>query len=147
MKKKILSLTFFILFVILFLKISNPKYIEYQASVKGKIIDENGKNISNAIIYRLYEKVGIHPKYGNEIRTLQILDSTYSDKNGNFIFKSKSKIFFTWGFTFAKKCELKLKATKKGYKNYLSTKNEWLIEDDFELCRNQDFKPIITLKK
>jgi len=148
--KKILFIVigiFTLIILTLVFVISKPDYLKYQAEVYGVVLNENGDPISNAEISRIGEKISTHPEFGYHVETPYISDLTYSDENGKFSMKSKSKLIFTWSKRPTKECELNLEINKNGYLKYKSKENEWVIENEFYLCNEKVFKPKIILKK
>jgi len=127
--------------------ITKPEFVKYQAEVYGVILNENDEPISGAEISRIEEKISFHPEYGYEVRTPYKSDVSYSDENGKFRLKSKSEFIFTWHKGFRKDCKLNMEISKNGYLTYKSKESEWIIENEFDLCNEKEFKPKIVLKR
>ena len=149
MKKstKISLIVFLILIIGIFI---HPQKIIYEANVTGKVMNENNKPVYNAIVYRIEKEYYINDKIGsNESRDLRT-ESVKTDKNGNFKFYKKSRIY--WFHTPLDLpigyCYAEFEIEKSGYEFY-KTKfgkfEQYRIENCYA-CEKVLFKPIITLK-
>ena len=45
------------------------------------------------------------------------------------------------------KKKLNMEISKNGYLTYKSKESEWIIENEFDLCNEKEFKPKIVLKR
>lgn len=150
MKKstKIFLTIFLILIIGIFI---HPKKVVYVPKITGKVTDENGNAIRNAIVSRIEELETVNEKYGYFDYTKYKSQTTKTDENGNFQLTEKSRIKWihnplalpiAW-------CFGNFEIEKNGYKTYQTKFNEFrkFHEENCYACDKIEFKPIITLKK
>lgn len=129
----------------------HPKKVVYVPKINGKVIDENGKSIKNAVVSRIEELSTVNKKYGYFEHTKYKSQTTETDENGNFQLTEKSRI--EWIHTpldlpFAY-CYGNFEIEKDGYKTYQTKFGEFeqFHKANCYACEEIEFKPVITLKK
>lgn len=150
MKKttRIILLIFLILVIALFI---HPKKVIYAPKITGKIIDENGNPIKDAIVSRIENLSSVNEKHGYFEYTEYNTQIIKSDEKGVFQLDEKSRIEwihsplnlpFAW-------CFGNFKVEKDGFKTYAAKFDEFreLHKDNCYACENIEFKPVITLEK
>ncbi|MFC7772409.1 hypothetical protein [Flavobacterium sp. GCM10027622] len=149
--KKTVKIILIIILIFIFGLFIRPQKVFYEAKVIGKVIDETGNPISDAIVYRIEEEYFKNKEIGaiesKEFRT----QTVRTDKNGNFKLDEKSRIEwfhtpldlpFAW-------CFADFEIIKNGYKPYRTEFDEFqeFHKENCYACEKIEFKPIITLKK
>ncbi len=129
----------------------HPSKVIYVPKITGKIIGEDGKPISDAIISRIEELETVNKKYGYFDYKKYKSQTTKTDENGNFQLTEKSRI--EWLHTpldlpFAY-CYGNFEIEKNHYKTYITKFGEFeqFHKSNCYACEEIEFKPIITLKK
>lgn len=142
---KVISLIILIILIVLFI---HPQKEYYEGKVIGKIIDENGIPISNAIVTRIEEKSSKNKEHGYFEYTKFKSQTVISDLNGNFQLDEKSRIYwFHSPFDLlAIRCDANFEIEKVGYETY-QTKNGEFKQVKKYISEKVIFKPIIVLKK
>ena len=149
MKKQTKTLLKILLILIIGIFI-HPKKVVYVPKITGKVIDENGNAIKNAVISRIEELSSVNEKYGYFDYTKYESQTTKTDENGNFQLSEKSRIEWihnplslpvAW-------CFGNFKIEKAGYETYLTKFAEFrqFRKDNCYACEQIEFKPIIKLK-
>ena len=150
MKKttKIILTGFLILLIGVFI---HPKKVIYEAKIVGKVIDESGNPIKDAIVYRVEEKSFKNKEIGS-IESLQFKSQTVTtDASGNFQLHEKSRIEwihspldlpFVW-------CHANFQVSKDGFKVYKTKFGDFekFRNENCYACENIEFKPTIILIK
>ncbi|CAN5120327.1 hypothetical protein BH09BAC4_BH09BAC4_48500 [soil metagenome] len=150
MKKTIkIILTIILIFIMgLFIR---PQKVFYEAKIIGKVIDETGNPIPDAIVYRIVEEEYIDKEIGsNESKEFKS-QTIRTDKNGNFKLDEKSRIEwfhtpldlpFVWCFS-------DFEVRKNGYIKYKTKFGEFrqFRKEKCYACEKIEFNPVITLKK
>ncbi|WP_291133259.1 hypothetical protein [Flavobacterium sp. UBA7682] len=150
MKKSTKTLLIILLLLILGIFI-HPKKVVYVPKITGKVIDEKGNSIKDAVVSRIEELSSINEKQGYYDYTKYKSQTTKTDENGNFELLEKSRIEwihtpldlpFAW-------CFGNFEIEKDGFKTYKTEFDEFrqLHKDNCYACEEIEFKPIITLKK
>ena len=139
----------FLIFIIgLFIR---PQKVIYEAKISGKVIDENGIPIKNAVVSRIEEKRWKNKQWGYEEHSEYKSQTTKTDDNGNFFLEQKSRIDwfhtpldlpFAW-------CYADFEISKNGYETFKTKFDEYKSykKDGCYACEKIEFKPKITLKK
>jgi hypothetical protein len=129
----------------------HPKTVIYVPKISGKVIDENGKPISNAVVSRIEELSTVNEKHGYFDYTKYKSQATETDKNGNFQLAEKSRIEWIHSpldlpFAF---CYGDFEIEKDGFISYQTKFGEFeqFHKENCYACENIEFKPIITLIK
>jgi hypothetical protein len=149
--KKLTKIVLAILLIFIIGIFIHPQKVIYVPKITGKIINENGNPISDAIVYRIEKKYFKNKEIGSieskEYRT----QTVRTDKNGNFKLDEKSRIEwfhtpldlpFAW-------CSGNFEIEKKGYKTYQTKFGEFeqFHKENCYACEEIEFKPVITLKE
>ncbi|MBP6386237.1 MAG: hypothetical protein KA313_05070 [Pseudarcicella sp.] len=149
--KKYSKLILSIITILILLLFIRPDKVYYEAKISGKIIDENGNPIANAIVYRI-EEISLNNKEIGSIESIETrTDSVFTDKKGNFILKEKSEIdwFHTPLDLPIAFCFGNFEVRKEGFISYKTEFDEFRqthIKNCYA-CENIEFKPLIILKK
>jgi len=129
----------------------HPSKVIYVPKITGKIIDENGNPLRDAIVSRIEELETVNKKWGYYEYTKYKSQTTKTDENGNFQLAEKSRI--EWLHTpldlpFAY-CYGNFEVEKDGFKTYRTKFGEYeqFHKANCYACEEIEFKPIITLKK
>ena len=138
-----------ILFIGIFI---HPKKVVYEPKIIGKVIDQNGNPIENAIVSRIEEKSRKNKEDGFYEYVKYKSQTAKTDINGNFELKEKSKIDwfhtpldlpFVW-------CYANFEVSKKGYEEYspeYNAEENSKFNDDLNACKEIEFNQKIVLKK
>jgi hypothetical protein len=150
MKKaiKIILTIILIFFIGLFIR---PQKVFYEAKIIGKVIDEAGNPISDAIVYRIEKEYYINKEIGSNESKEYKSQSVRTDKNGNFKLDEKSRIEwfhtpldlpFVW-------CYGNFEIKKNGFNNYKTKFGELkqFRKEKCYACENIEFNPVIILRK
>jgi hypothetical protein len=129
----------------------HPSNVVYVPKITGKVIDENGNSIKNAVVSRIEKLETVNKKWGYFEYTKYKSQTTKTDENGNFQLVEKSRI--EWFHTpldlpFAY-CYGNFEIEKDGYKTYQTKFGEFeqFRKVSCYACEEIEFKPIISLKK
>jgi hypothetical protein len=129
----------------------HPSNVVYVPKITGKVIDENGNSIKNAVVSRIEKLETVNKKWGYYEYTKYKSQTTKTDENGNFQLAEKSRI--EWLHTpldlpFAY-CYGNFEIEKEGYKTYQTKFGEFeqFHKVSCYACKEIEFKPIISLKK
>ena len=141
---KILAVPILILVLLFY-----PKRVVYEAKISGKVIDENGVPIKDAIVSRVEERRKKERKqlYLEFEKFKSQIVST--DINGYFELSEKSRIDwiprialpFCW-------CYADFEVSKKGYEIYKTEFSDYSeYNENLNGCKDIEFNPKIVLKK
>ena len=129
----------------------HPSKVIYVPKITGKVIDENGNPLKDAIVSRIEELETVNKKWGYYEYTKYKSQTTKTDENGNFQLAEKSRI--EWLHTpldlpFAY-CYGNFEVEKDGFKTYRTKFGEYeqFHKANCYACEEIEFKPVITLKK
>ena len=129
----------------------HPSKVIYVPKITGKVIDENGNPLKDAIVSRIEELETVNKKWGYYEYTKYKSQTTKTDENGNFQLAEKSRI--EWLHTpldlpFAY-CYGNFEVEKDGFKTYRTKFGEYeqFHKSNCYACEEIEFKPVITLKK
>jgi hypothetical protein len=129
----------------------HPSKVIYVPKITGKVIDENGNPLRNAIVSRIEELETVNKKWGYYEYTKYKSQTTKTNENGNFQLAEKSRI--EWLHTpldlpFAY-CYGNFEVEKDGFKTYRTKFGEYeqFHKANCYACEEIEFKPVITLKK
>ena len=128
----------------------HPKKVVYVPKITGKVIDENGNAIKDAVVSRIEKLSSVNEKYGYFDYTKYESQTTETDENGNFQLSEKSRtewihnplsLPIAW-------CFGNFEIEKVGYETYETKFDEFrqFRKDNCYACEEIEFKPIITLK-
>lgn len=143
--------TFLTILLILIIGIFiHPKNVVYVPKITGKVIDENGNAIKDAVVSRIEELSSVNEKYGYFDCKKYESQTTKTDKNGSFQLTEKSRtewihnplsLPIAW-------CFGNFQIEKVGYKTYQTKFGEFrqFHKDNCYACEQIEFKPIIILK-
>lgn len=148
--KKILKIILAIVLILIIGLFIRPQKVFYEAKIIGKVVDESGIPISDAIVSRIEKKSSINKKYGYHEYTTYKSQTVRTNKDGNFQLDEKSRI--EWFHTpldlpFVH-CYANFEVEKTGFKRY-ETKFGEFQQDSKEpcyACEKIEFKPTIILK-
>jgi hypothetical protein len=129
----------------------HPKKIVYVPKITGKVIDENGNIIKDAVVTRIEKLSSVNKKYGYFDYSKYKSQTTKTDENGNFQLTEKSRtewIHNPLGLPIVW-CFGNFEIEKIGYETYQSKFDEFRQFRKYNCyaCEEIEFKPIITLKK
>jgi hypothetical protein len=129
----------------------HPSKVIYVPKITGKVIDENGNPLRDAIVSRIEELETVNKKWGYYEYTKYKSQTTKTDENGNFQLAEKSRI--EWFHTpldlpFAY-CYGNFEVEIDGFETYRTKFGEYeqFHKANCYACEEIEFKPIITLKK
>ena len=129
----------------------HPSKVIYVPKITGKVIDENGNPLKDAIVSRIEELETVNKKWGYYEYTKYKSQTTKTDENGNFQLAEKSRT--EWLHTpldlpFAY-CYGNFEIEKDGFKTYRTKFGEYeqFHKSNCYACEEIEFKPVITLKK
>ena|SRR5690554_7760058 len=141
---KILAIPILILVLLFY-----PKRVVYEAKISGKVIDENGVPIKDAVVARIEEKISKNKKHGYSETEEFKSQMTITDINGQFELSEKSRIDwipkialpFCW-------CYADFEVSKKGYEIYKTEFSDYSeYNENLNGCKDIEFNPNIVLKK
>ncbi|MBB4803954.1 hypothetical protein HNP37_004034 [Flavobacterium nitrogenifigens] len=149
--KKTTKIILIIVLILIFGVFIHPKNVIYVPKIKGKVIDEKGNPVNEAVVSRIEELSSINKEHGYFEYTKYQSQTTKTDKNGFFELTEKSRIEwihtpfdlpFAW-------CFGNFQIEKNGYKTYQTRFDEFreFHKDNCYACENIEFNPIITLKR
>jgi hypothetical protein len=129
----------------------HPSKVIYVPKITGKVIDENGNPLRDAIVSRIEELETVNKKWGYYEYKKYKSQTAKTNENGNFQLAEKSRI--EWLHTpldlpFAY-CFGNFVVEKDGFKTYRTKFGEYeqFHKANCYACEEIEFKPVITLKK
>ncbi len=141
---KILAVPILILVLLFY-----PKLVVYEAKISGKVIDENGVPVKDAVVARIEEKSFKNKEHGYREYEKFKSQIVRTDRNGHFELSEKSRIDwipkialpFCW-------CYADFEVSKKGYEIYKTEFSDYSkYNENLNGCKDIEFNPKIVLKK